>query len=369
MMEKRLWAVPIDYNFFFEYDLERNCVCKTVFFPEEIGYGGRLFGSIQYKDEKLFFTPVSARFLVVYDLKGEFFAQYSLDEGEQLYFNSYVDDDAVYMLSATSTTILTFSMATQKISHDYSMQSIIRKADKGATCFRTNYGENRDARLYALNNSNFLIEQDKYSDKKKSIKIGAESERFTMPVSDGENYWAILYNSESTVVVRYIEQTGQTEYFDISKDIPKCRNYIGGTIIGDDVIFFPSNCGGRIIRINKNDCTIKSFHLEECDEYFFSSFRKTDNGCWMYEIQSKRLFICENDAWHIISIKLDEKYYEAVFKSRRQRKKSEFSKRSDRVFYEYSDFTLGDYAYSITKCSVEKSSNLRSIGKEILKSI
>lgn len=364
---KRLWAVPRYYDFFFEYDLVKNSICKTVFFPEEIGCEERLFGSMQYKDEKLIFTPVNSRFLVVYDLKEEIFLQYPLYEDENVYYNSYIDGDVVYMLSPVSAAMLMFSMTTQTISYDYSMQKMIGQVDKGATCFMTNYSENEDLRLYTVAKSNFLIEEDKYSDKKKSVKIGAESECFTMPVSDGENYWTVLYNSERTVVVRYIGQTGQTEYFDVTQDIPKCRNYMGGTIIGDDVYFFPSICGGKIICINKYDGTLKQFCLDESDEYFFSPFRKTDSGCWMYEIQSKRLFICEDGVWRIVQVNLDERYYKTVAESFRRRRRREFSKMSNRLLYENSDFSLGDYAYSITKSSKGKNVDLRSAGKEIFK--
>lgn len=324
----KLWAVTVGYEFFYEYNINQQSIDKIHFFPEEIRNGKTLFGGILKLDQKLFFIPLHAKYLVIYEIDRDNYRLVDLkpDGGEKgeavpyLCYTSCILENRLIMFSTDY--IISYDLKTECVAYDRTSHEILCHLLGKEQKMKPNYSVYQDKLLFSTDNSNALVLLKSNLEVEQVIEVGAYKDRYTAPVFDGDSYWMMLYAAEENVIVRY--QRKQTSYYRFQNE-KKCLNYIGAAIIDDEVWFFPSNCGGKLVSIDKNDCIVREKALDERTEnwYSFTYFINDKEKIHLYEISSSSIFVFEHGEWKKIKICFNETYNKAQRRDFYRRRRAE----------------------------------------------
>ena len=215
---KDFWYCAMQFNAFFHLNLETGEQEFLGSVPNEELYKDRLYGGMQFCNDKIVFIPFSANYLSVYDIVTKEFSQYEIPSSKEKYKNynkdfkwqgSILHDNKVYMFGLTHAAIGVFDVEKCAFTCNYEWLDIVRQKkgfevndiDRGFL-FEKNVVSDSNNIYASMGVANAILKYDIESGKYDLIIIGDGDDRFyNMKLVD--DVFVLFYKNRNAGLITY----------------------------------------------------------------------------------------------------------------------------------------------------------------------
>lgn len=248
------WYFSMQFNGLFCIDLETHQKKFLGSVPYEELYQERLYGSIQYFNEKIYLVPFSANYFSIYDLKEKTFNKLNIEAPKRYvefynskykWQNSILVDDRLYMFGLTHSAIVKMDLNTLKTEYiydwidEYEKTELLVEDDLPAFFFEKYMAFDGNMIMIPIGVSNMIMSYDVRKDIYEFWKLGENEDRFYNIAKIKNNICLIHKNSKKGILV-YDRERKKTR----SLKIEGCEDlYAGINLISwkDKLLIIPSN--------------------------------------------------------------------------------------------------------------------------------
>lgn len=355
-----LWIAPAEYNFFYCVNCLSMKIEKVEFYPEEHFWTTRLYGDMIKCKNKLYFSPVNARGILVYDcVKGDFEhipirADINKDQKSNPlnFYKAYIFGQKLYFISPTYPAIVILELENHQVHYDYVTDFV--------KALFPQIGEKIRIRSSALCNGHILMTLKNgeafvtYNCELGDYQLyglkGLGNEIMT-PCYDGKYYWGILYSNGKNEIFRLDPRNTHMDTYPVQTGIYKddaCISFIGSAFARGNVYFFPSRCDKAIISIDTKTLKISCRYsgAEGNRACSFSLAKETDKMIYLYEVNENTMWYFSKQDMTLRQLELkfedaSEKIYQKVLRRDYMRKKDLVHENTIYPLHEYIEMVTG----------------------------
>lgn len=283
--DNQIWYCAHNFNGLFSMDLKTNIITFHGCFPEENYSSQRLYLSMKLVGNKIFFAPLYAKSVAVFDIKSNQFYNFKLDEqkmnckfGMPLFIKIEQYKNYLFMLPKFSKAILRFNLNNNNIDYitEWSKQ-VDDKIFNEEGYFRKQALLQGDKIIVPFCNANAVMEFNCNTMRCYIYELGTENRGYSGICFDGEKYW--LSSKNYDCLTSWDMEGNNCNIVPIHKiEVKEYLNqYIGILYINNDLVVFSSmeedNNIGNITKNIRIENGRYSFVIENNDVWMFYQYK------------------------------------------------------------------------------------------------
>lgn len=273
-LEDTIWFCAQNFNSLYSMNLVTSEVRKCGEFPNEIHTPKRLFASMKLVGKKIYFIPLCAKNIVVYDIDMNTFLSIPIDDaicdsqGDMFFMGVEQYRNYLFVLPVCASKIIRLNTLDNKIDYiaDWREKSSFMI---GSDIYFRKQSVLIDNMLYVpFYNTNAVLELNCDTMQTTIYRLGTQRSGYTGICFDGTKFW--LTPKDTKNLVQWDMQLNYTNEIELYNNPTVCNSYsyVGIVCYNSDILVFPiikntseSICGGKVIILDG----IYSFVKEEKD--------------------------------------------------------------------------------------------------------
>ena len=333
-VEDVIWCAASDFNALMKIDLKQRKIEYINRFPDEKNEK-RLFSDIIYEKGKLYFVPMNAEKIVIYDILNEKFSfiEFNKKIYSSHYFSNYkfcrgiMYNKSIFLICATYPAFIRVNLSDNSIEYiDEWVSEIEKKRTIDDIGYFTNYYQYENIVYIPCCCCNIIVEFNMENLTFIYHEIGRKDDRFSDFTLYENEFWVSLFNNNEIIKLnknnwKYIERKAYG-CDSISIEILELNR---------ELFLFPFKMN-EVINLGKKDerYPISEFNLPVGFEY--RVIKNEDNAFFFLDnIAGVIKFNGKTKKYYQIIFEIDEKIVEMIIRDRMKKKYVFFEKEIDLV--------------------------------------